>query len=1033
MVNHWLRRVFCLVVAGVLIVPATSSQANDREYVRDALIVKYRKNASELKRSDARKAARASRADRISPHARDLERYRLPKGMTVEQAMKILAQNPDVEVVEPDWVVKALASSNDTLFLNGALWGMYGDASTPANQFGSGAAEAWAAGATGSSQVLVGVIDEGIDVRHPDLAANIWVNPFDPVDGIDNDGNGYIDDVNGWDFANNDASVFDGGTGDVHGTHVAGTIGAQGGNGAGVAGVNWSVKMISAKFLGASGGTTSDAIAAVLYINDLKRRHGLDIVATNNSWGGGGFSQQLLNAINAGGDLGILFIAAAGNEAADNNAVASFPANISCTTPSRSWDCVLSVAAIGASGALATFSNFGVTTVDLGAPGVTIQSTRPNNTYGALSGTSMAAPHVAGAAALCASVDPSVRGRALRDAILTTTQPTTSLNGRTSTGGRLDAGRLLTVCQPPAQPLAGAPEQLAVSASSQGVLSLTWVDGAQNESEFELQRAIGACSDTSSFATIGFPGAGAVSSLDTGLPDGTSFCYRIRAISRYLVDGVPMVSAWSTGAGGATLPEPPPYICSAQTHEWLDMTGSTALTLGDDTAATVTLPFAIRFYGTSVNSVQVSSNGFVRFLRGSATEFVNTALPEASEPNGIAAVLWDDLDPSQGGRISTRSFGTTPNRRFAIAWEGVPHWAVAGSAVTAQLVLDETTGNMMFNYRDVQVGAPGYDGGASATVGIENATGTRATQLGFNQAVLADLTSYRCGTDLLQPPATPSGLAATVSGTSTINVRWVDVASENGYILEISSTAGVSEVALPSGATTYSDAGLAPLTTRTYRIRSVNDAGLSPFSAAVSATTQAPIPDVPSNVRATPTNSTTITVAWTDVANETRYNVERTSPTGVVSIVNLAANVISYRHTGLVAGDIWRYRVRASNATGASAWSAQVSTTPDGPPVAPTLATATLTSPSTVSIGWRDNASNEVAFEIGRQTLNPVNRRWGATQVVATAAALPGLGTTGTVSYAPGAAGTYRFQVRATNTRGNSAWSAVTAQVVVTP
>jgi titin len=174
-------------------------------------------------------------------------------------------------------------------------------------------------------------------------------------------------------------------------------------------------------------------------------------------------------------------------------------------------------------------------------------------------------------------------------------------------------------------------------------------------------------------------------------------------------------------------------------------------------------------------------------------------------------------------------------------------------------------------------------------------------------------------------------------------------------------------------------------------------------------------------------------VAWTDVANETRYNVERTSPTGVVSIVNLAANVISYRHTGLVAGDIWRYRVRASNATGTSAWSAQVSTTPDGPPVAPTLATATLTSPSTVSIGWRDNASNEVAFEIGRQTLNPVNRRWGATQVVATAAALPGLGTTGTVSYAPGAAGTYRFQVRATNTRGNSAWSAVTAQVVVTP
>jgi hypothetical protein len=588
-------------------------------------------------------------------------------------------------------------------------------------------------------------------------------------------------------------------------------------------------------------------------------------------------------------------------------------------------------------------------------------------------------------------------------------------------------------CQPPAQPLTGVPEQLAATASSQGVLSLAWVDGVQNESEFELQRATGACSDASEFATIGFPAAGTTSFVDPGLPDGTAFCYRIRALSRYLVDDVPMVSAWSPSVAATTLPEPPPYLCSAQTHEWVDMAGGTALTLGDDAAATVSMPFAVPFYGTSVNAIQISSNGFVRLLRGAATEHVNSSLPNASEPNGIVAVFWDDLDPAAGGLISYRSVGTTPNRRFAIAWEDVPHFNVAGSAVSVQLVLDEITGNMMLNYRDVQVGSALYDRGASATIGVENGLGSRATQIGFNSPVLSDLSSYRCGIDQLQAPPTPTGLAASVSGTSTINVRWTDVAGESGYVLEISSTAGVNEIALPSGTTTYSDTGLAPATTRTYRIRALNDAGLSPFSAGVTATTAAPVPDVPSNVLASATNSTTITVTWTDVADETRYNVERTSPTGAVTIVNLAANATSYRHTRLVAGDVWRYRVRATNGTGASAWSAQVSATPDGPPVPPSLATVSQTSPSTVDISWRDNSSNEVTFEIGRSTLNPRNLRWSGLQVVASSAAQDGLGSTGTLSYTPGTAGTYRFAVRAVNARGNSRWSNNTAQVTTTP
>ena len=153
-------------------------------------------------------------------------------------------------------------------------------------------------------------------MHHEDLAANIWTNPYDAADGVDNDGNGYVDDVRGWDFDGNSNNITFGGATDDHGTHVAGTIAGVGGNGKGVAGVCWSgVKLISGKFLGRSGGTTANAIKAVDYFTDLKTRHGLNIVATNNSWGGGGFSQALQDAIGRANTANILFIAAAGNDA----------------------------------------------------------------------------------------------------------------------------------------------------------------------------------------------------------------------------------------------------------------------------------------------------------------------------------------------------------------------------------------------------------------------------------------------------------------------------------------------------------------------------------------------------------------------------------------------------------------------------------------------------------------------------------------------------------------------------------------------
>ncbi|PWA06357.1 peptidase S8 [Flavobacterium laiguense] len=351
------------------------------------------------------------------------------------EAIALLKNSSEIEYAEPNWIYQHCATSNDTYFTNGSLWGMYGGDTNPANQFGSQAGKAWAAGKTGSSLVYVGVIDEGAQYSHEDLAANFWTNPYDPIDGIDNDGNGYKDDIHGWDFDKNDNSTYDG-TQDDHGTHVSGTIGAVGGNGKGVAGVNWNVTIISAKFLGRRGGTTANAIKAVDYFTALKTRlvNPVNIVATNNSWGGGGFSQSLKDAIDRANTADILFIAAAGNSSTNNDVTASYPSGYTSAN-------IIAVASITNTGALSSFSQYGATTVDIGAPGSGIYSTLPNsagNGYGSYSGTSMATPHVTGACALYASTHPGSNAAAIKSAILSSAVATPSLNGKCVSSGRLN-------------------------------------------------------------------------------------------------------------------------------------------------------------------------------------------------------------------------------------------------------------------------------------------------------------------------------------------------------------------------------------------------------------------------------------------------------------------------------------------------------------------------------------------------------------------------------------------------------------------
>jgi subtilisin family serine protease len=373
------------------------------------------------------------------------------QGERVISAAKLIAKHPAVQFAEPNYLFHATETktSNDPYYVDGKLWGLYGTAppdpalSKSKSAFGIGVDAAWARSHTGSRNVYVGIIDTGIDINHPELQPNIFTNPSPEQNTQGQNAGGVVGDVHGWDFYGNTASVLPVDDQDSpHGTHVAGIIGAVGGNGAGVVGVNWEVTMIPVRFLDPNEeGSALSAVKAFDYLTNLKTKYNLRIVAINASWTGYEYSAALLAAVKRAANAGILVIAAAGNEGYKNKK--SYPANFDMNdtsdgTPKAAFNPLISVGAIDSSGALASFSNSGSTTVDLAAPGVEIWSTAPRCGYLQKDGTSMATPLVTGAAALYASTHDSADGTEIRNAIFNHVLPTDSLRVTTRTGGRLD-------------------------------------------------------------------------------------------------------------------------------------------------------------------------------------------------------------------------------------------------------------------------------------------------------------------------------------------------------------------------------------------------------------------------------------------------------------------------------------------------------------------------------------------------------------------------------------------------------------------
>jgi len=358
-----------------------------------------------------------------------LVRVQLPQDLDLHEGLRLCRRHTEILVNEPNYVLRALETIPGDSRFSGQWCHRNTGQSGGTVDADMDTTDAWSI-RTSASGAVVAVIDTGVDYDHPDLADNMWRNPGEvPGNGVDDDGNGFVDDVYGMDFCNSDSDPDDD---DSHGTHCAGIIGAVGNNQRGVAGVCWDVQIMACKFLDSDGsGYTSHAIQCLNYAV----QNGATVLS--NSWGGGGRSQAMHNAIQTASNRGVVFVAAAGNESNDNDRNPSYPASYDLPN-------VISVAASDRNDGMASFSNYGRDSVHLGAPGVSILSTIPSNRYASYSGTSMACPQVSGACALVSAHDPGLDAEGIKDRLMATVDAKSAFSRRTISGGRLNVHRAIS-------------------------------------------------------------------------------------------------------------------------------------------------------------------------------------------------------------------------------------------------------------------------------------------------------------------------------------------------------------------------------------------------------------------------------------------------------------------------------------------------------------------------------------------------------------------------------------------------------------
>jgi subtilisin family serine protease len=680
---------------------ATVERVPGPKYHPTRLLVRY-KSGTSVTTMQAIHGAVSAKVLRELPIVKGLQLVQIAEGSSVQEALQYYRKNPNVLYAEPDYFVHAVSAPNDPQFPS--QWSLQ---NTGQNGGSAGAdiqaVQAWAL-TTGSSNVVVGVLDTGVDYNHQDLAANIWSAPngffvvtqFGPVVQCPAGSHGF----------NMVADTCDPMDDSGHGTHVSGTIGAIGNNSVGVVGINWQVQILPCKFLNADGGGFTEAAIACLNLMKELKDSGINIIVTNNSWGGTDSSQALHDAIAALMQADILFVAAAGNDFSDNDDFPTYPANFYLPN-------VISVAATDRNDGLVTFSNVGKRTVHIGAPGRDILSTTPNNTYSYDSGTSMATPHVTGVAALLKAQNPALDWRAIKNLILSGGDTIPSLQ-QTITQKRLNAyGALTCTTGTVASRLLPVSDIISGSVGSPTTLSFLNIHCAQLAGNVTV---------------VVMPGNQNVTLTDDGA--GADLAAN---------DGIYTAQWTPTQPGSYTLSFPDgstasvevltPYGYTQTTYNYRTIAGAN-LDLGDDSVATIGSPFAIPFGGGSFTNLYVSSNGSISFTNP-YDGFENFFLPPNNfigpevPPLTLVAPFWLDLFPVKGSNqnVFWAVTGSAPNRELVVEWRNVRPFACrsdASATVTFQVVFKEGRGDVLFNYSDVAFGgACSYlDYGQFATTGI---------------------------------------------------------------------------------------------------------------------------------------------------------------------------------------------------------------------------------------------------------------------------------------------------------------------------